>query len=343
MSNWSAWVELSNGPYQGQPELASAGLGASGFLLDIQDSAGNVVRLVPAQPGQSGGFINTGGAGVIDHLPTGGGAMGGVLAVGNDRCLYRRDYDPQRGYAWRILAGPGRFLSPGVSWPVFTGAVEVLGEGTEHQLAYAYLPKDRQDEITAWVDVGRPGEPGGAQGINGRPAVARDAGGVHVFARGQDNHLWHIYGTDADNGRSFGRWHNLGGGLTDVPVAIHSQSGIDCFVLGENRALFVNSWDGARWSGFQAVGGQLQGIPAATSFMIGNKRHTMVIGRGADNHLKYRDRVDGHWQAWQSAGGGLKHAPAIWSETRDSGNAVTVTCLVVGEDGGLWQRERHLP
>lgn len=342
MGKWEKWAKVATGPYQGTPDLTAAGLAASGYVIDVRDRVGNVIRYIPATPGATGAIVNIGGAGVIAQLALGPTRIGGFLATGRDKCLYHIESNGSQ-YRWQKTFGPGQFLGAVFSWTTLDGYAEILGEGAEHQLAYVYLtPKQSKDNIKEWENLGQPGEDGGKKGLNGRPAVVFDEHGLHVLVRGQDNHLWHIYGKN--NGhqgkRVFDRWTNLGGGLTQVPVAVRVQNGIECFVIGENEEPFVNTWNGTHWSGFKSMGGQLKGLPAAI-YLYGSCK-TFVFGRGLHDKLWYCQRDGANWQEWQSIGEGLTGDPAVWEESlADSGEGF-ISCVVLRQNGELWLRELQL-
>lgn len=341
MGKWQAWEKIWDGPYQGTPGLSYPGeLGLGGedtvYAITVRDRAGNVIRRIPPMHGGKESAVNSGGAGIIAHL---GIEAGGYLATGSDKCLYGMDID----YSWRKVGGPGRFLSAVYSSISMDAYAEILGEGTEHQLAYSFVtPEQNQNNtITQWEDLGQPGEPGGKKGLNGRPAVmydVNDARGLHVLVRGQDNHLWHIYGKGREytEKRSFGSWTNLGGGLTQVPVAISTPDGIECFVVGEKKELLVKTWDGKRWSGFVSLGGQLKGLPAAAS--VWGSDSTFVFGRGIHDQLWYRRRSGSNWQEWQSVGDQLTSDPAVWAGLTSNNGEGQVSCVVLRRNGELWER-----
>lgn len=342
MGIWKAWTRIFNGPYQGMPKLTPAGLGGSGYVIDVRDRAGNVIRHFPAKNGGSGSSVNMGGANLIAHLGLGPTRMGGFLATGNDNCLYHIESNGSQ-YRWQKTFGPGQFLGSVSSWATLDGEVEVLGEGTEHQLAYAYLtPEQDRDNIRQWENLGQPGEAHGKKGLNGRPSVLFDGLGLHVLARGQDNHLWHIFGEDNNRQekRAFGRWTNLGGSLTQPPVAIRTQGGIECFVIGENGEPYVNMWDGTDWRGFESLGGQLKGLPAA--IYIRGSDSTFVFGRGLHGRLWYCRRKGNGWQAWQAIGEDLDGDPALWEESLSGNGEGFISCVVLRQNGELWLRELQL-
>jgi hypothetical protein len=341
MGTWHAWTKIATGPYQGKPELTFAGRGESGYVISVRDRAGNVIKHIPATLGRIRTTINTGGAGTISHLAMGPTRMGGFLATGRDKCLYHIESNGSQ-YRWQKTFGPGKFLGSVHSWTTLNGYAEIFGEGTNHQLAYAYVPPEQDREnIEHWENLGWPGKASGKKGLNGRPAVVYDGRGLHILVRGQDNHLWHAFGNDnhLQEKRAFGGWTNLGGNLLQVPVAIHTRNGIECFVIGENNEVFVYTWNG-RWRGFENLGGQLEGLPAAININGGDS--TFVFGRDVQDKLWYRQRNGVVWQEWQSLGEGLTTDPAVWEESLLDKGGGLVSCVVLRQNGELWLREFQL-
>jgi hypothetical protein len=147
MEQWKDWAKVSAGPYQGKPELTMAGIGESGYVIHVRDRAGNVIKLIPSAPGRTGAIVNMGGAGIIAHLATGPTRMGGFLATGSDNCLYHIESNGSQ-HRWQKTFGPGRFLGAVFSSATLDGYAEILGEGTDHQLAYACVtPEQDRDNI----------------------------------------------------------------------------------------------------------------------------------------------------------------------------------------------------
>jgi LysM repeat protein len=340
MGTWKKWQQVESGPFQGKPEFYWHGqIGGESFSFMVRDGAGNMLAFVPAVPGATGGLINWGGAGIIAHLPPPAGPYAMVVR-GLDNGLYALDFENGK---WLKYSGPGRLLSDAAFLGSHDGSQQILGEGIDHQLAYCYISNDERPRLEAnnWQDLGRPGESGGKKGINGRPAVVRGMDGIHVFVRGQDNHLWHIskgYGAPPGQLPKFGNWTNLGGRLTSVPVAIFSgnmNDKIECFVIGEDNALWTITGDGQNWTDFQNLGGQLKGLPTAANTFTGDS--TFVFGRGVHDKLWYRRRNGTAWQRWQSLDGQLTSDPAVILERTIYGGARLI-CMALGQKGALWER-----
>ena len=62
-------------------------------------------------------------------------------------------------------------------------------------------------------------------------------------------------------------WESLGGFCTDgVAVSSWAANRLDCFVIGNDRALWHKWWDGSAWRGWESLGGGLYSAPAAVSW-----------------------------------------------------------------------------
>lgn len=144
-------------------------------------------------------------------------------------------------------------------------------------------------------------------------AVSWSAGRVDLFARAQDNTLWHQW-WEAN------RWNgpeSLGGGLLSAPgVASWGLGRLDVFVQGANNTLCQKWWEGQRWSEWTPLGGagQITSAPAAVSWASGR---VDVFARGAPDGL-WHMWFDGQWRGPENLGGGLVGGPAAstWGPNR---------------------------
>src|SRR6202022_4908948 len=88
-------------------------------------------------------------------------------------------------------------------------------------------------------------------------AVSWGVGRIDVFARGQDNALWHRY----SDGTKWWGWEPLGGGLNAGPsVASMSPQRLDIFIVGRDSQLWHKYWS-AGWSAWEPLGGILTSKP----------------------------------------------------------------------------------
>jgi hypothetical protein len=151
-----------------------------------------------------------------------------------------------------------------------------------------------------------------------------------VFVTGTDGAVWWKY---YDNGWS--NWIGLGGKLasgTGPAVSSWSAGRLDVFAEGTNGALYHKWWNGAKWSGWESLGGKLTASPAAVSEIGTQNAHNIyVYVRGTDGAVWQRNWNGAAWSSWRSLGGKL--AP-------NTGPAVSLDLwlIVQGTDNQLWQR-----
>jgi len=100
------------------------------------------------------------------------------------------------------------------------------------------------------------------------PAVSSwGANRLDIFARGQDNGLWHM----SWNGSSWSGWQSLGGVITSDPTAVSwGPNRIDIFARGQDNGLWHMSWNGFGWSAWDSLGGILTSAPDASSCAPGH-------------------------------------------------------------------------
>jgi uncharacterized protein YvpB len=156
-------------------------------------------------------------------------------------------------------------------------------------------------------------------------ATSWSAGRIDLFARGQDNALWH-QGWD---GAHWSGWQTMGGGFTAAPAAISWGPGrIDVFGRGLDGGLYTDSWTGSSWTGWQGLGGGLTSAPVVASW---GPNRLDVFARGRDHALWHRGWDGSSWSAWQSLGGSLTSAPGAvsWGPNR-------IDVFGRGLDGALW-------
>jgi len=159
------------------------------------------------------------------------------------------------------------------------------------------------------------------------PAAAASwgAGRLDVFARGQDNAMWHR----AWDGTAWTGWQSLGGGFSSAPVAVSwGPNRIDVFARGLDNALWHIGWTGSAWSAWQPLGGGLTSAPAVASWGAGRLD---VFARGIDRALWHIAWTGSAWSAWQSLGGGILGPPSAvsWGPGR-------IDVFARGLDSGLW-------
>jgi acylphosphatase len=144
------------------------------------------------------------------------------------------------------------------------------------------------------------------------PLVASNLDGrLEVFARGNDNALWHIWQLVPNGGWS--GWASLGGGIVGRPAVGRNADGrLEVFVRGTDNALH-HMWQVAPnsgWSKWQSLGGGLTGAPAVARNADGRLE---VFVRGTDIALHHMWQVapNGGWSSWQGLGAILKSDPVV--------------------------------
>ncbi len=132
---------------------------------------------------------------------------------------------------------------------------------------------------------------------------------LDLFARGQDNALWHRWYEN-----SWSPWESLGAVLSSGPAAVSwGPYRIDVFAQGQDRTLWHRWFDG-RWSVWESLGGVLTSAPTVSSWGPGRLD---VFARGQDDALWHR-WYENSWSSWESLGGVLASAPAAvsWGPNR---------------------------
>ena len=150
---------------------------------------------------------------------------------------------------------------------------------------------------------------------------------LDVFARGQNQALWHIYW----DGARWSGWEDLGGTLTSAPAAVSwGQNRIDVFGRGQNNALWHKWWDGTRWSNWEDLGGTLTSAPAVASW---DSNRLDVFARGQNNALWHKWWDGTRWSDWEDLGGTLTSAPAAvsWGPNR-------IDVFGRGQNQSLWHK-----
>lgn len=159
-------------------------------------------------------------------------------------------------------------------------------------------------------------------------AASWSAGRTHLFARAQDNTLWHQWSEG-------GNWtgpESLGGVLFSAPgVASQAPGQLDVFVQGGSNTLWQRQWDAQGWSAWTPIAGegQITSAPAAVSWGRGR---VDVFARGNPDGL-WHMWFDGRWFGPENLGGGLIGGPAAatWAANR-------VHVFVRGTNNALHQR-----
>ena len=163
--------------------------------------------------------------------------------------------------------------------------------------------------------------------VGGPDAASWSAGRLDVFARGQDNGIWHR----GWNGSSWGAWESIGGvSLGDPTVTAPASNRLEVFIRGQDNALWHKSWNGAAWTAWTSLGGVLSSGPDASSSSSGR---VDVFARGQDNAIWHRWWDGTTWHAWEGLGGVLTSDPGTaWS------SASQLDLFARGKDNAIWHR-----
>ena len=180
-------------------------------------------------------------------------------------------------------------------------------------------PAPPSSDWSQWEDLGGV--------LTSAPTVASwQINRLDVFARGQNQALWHKYW----DGSRWSEWEDLGGVLTSAPAAVSwGPNRIDVFAKGQNQTLWHKYWNGAKWSNWEDLGGgNIQSGPAAASTGINRLE---VFAQGARNDLIFRTWNGSKWSNWRSLGGIITSEPAAVSW---GGNRLDV--FARGQNNHLW-------
>ena len=166
-----------------------------------------------------------------------------------------------------------------------------------------------------WEDLG-------GQLTSGPASASWAEGRLDVFARGQNNALWHWW-----YDRGWAGPEDLGGHLTSDPAAASWANGrLDVFARGQNNALWHWWYDGG-WAGPEDLGGVLTSGPGAASWANGRLD---VFARGQNNAL-WHWWYDRGWAGPEDLGGHLTSDPAAasWANGR-------LDVFARGQNNALW-------
>lgn len=194
--------------------------------------------------------------------------------------------------------------------------LHVVGKGTDGRFWHG----DSADGGATW-DAASTWLPIGDGVFTSMPAIAVSADGnnVHVFGRGNDNHMWCAYSSTGGAGWDYA-WSQLDpdGLFTSAPAAAISADGSVVHVIGrgtDNRYYRAYSSTGAStWQLWNPIGdGLFSSNPAAAASADGNSLH--IFGRGLDGRIYRAHTPDAgaNWDAlWGPIGPGIYiSSPAV--------------------------------
>jgi len=103
---------------------------------------------------------------------------------------------------------------------------------------------------------------------------------IDIFARGQDNGLWHM----SWNGSAWSAWQSLGGVLTSGPGASSCGYGhLDAFAVGSGGTVFQRGFNGFGWTGWINVG--IAGTSDPTAVCPSSQPTVQLYERIADSSV----------------------------------------------------------
>jgi alpha-galactosidase len=224
------------------------------------------------------------------------------------------DLEPGTDIGGTASAGPAMVRFDDTHAAAFTRTANgSLAENTLHGPTWS----------TRWTDLGGP--TGGR--IVGQPAAYGGTGGViDVFVQGTDGHAYRR----TFDGRSWGRWTDLGGTLTGAPtVAYTSPASWTLFARGADGQVWSRGPRGA-WASIGAPnGGSAYGRPSAVTDADG----TYVAVRTPDDQVWWRTRdTAGTWSDWTALGGVVSGSPTLLATQG------RVYLFARAGDYTLWQR-----
>jgi hypothetical protein len=109
---------------------------------------------------------------------------------------------------------------------------------------------------------------------------------------------------------------------------------IDTFVRGTDNQMWRKSWDGQRWSSWEAFAGALTSGPDAAAPAGSQLDAYSLAGSGRLQHRAYA----GRWGGWLGVGGQWASDPGVVSQVKGS-----VDVFEQGGDGQLWHTRMPSP
>lgn len=218
------------------------------------------------------------------------------------------------------------------------GSVPVPIEGATSDVSASSQPKKtgrsfwhltlRNDEIGPWVDRG-------GDFLGTTPTLTTwGPNRIDIFARGQDNQLWHRYVKDGN----WDDWQPRGGLLASDPSCTAFGRGrFDCFYRGEDSHIWWNFYKAPFWDKtWKDLGGNITSAPSAMKWW--GSEDIDVFGRGPEGHMWHLSMRSGEWLEWEDLGGELISAPSCisWGEER-------MDCFYRGKDNHLWWKMARFP
>jgi hypothetical protein len=203
-----------------------------------------------------------------------------------------------------------------------------------------------------WVPLGNDGD---ELSVTSSPAVINYQVGTvtheNVFAVAGDFAGNTYLSLDYWNGAKW-TWQNLGNDGESIspdriPAVINYQVGSvtheNVFVTGENGKLYLDYWNGAKWTwvnlGNPPASNALDlGTPAVINYQVGSVTHENVFLTGSDGNL-YLDYWNGARWTWENLGNrgqSLVSAPAVINYHKVGTTVTRENVFATGSDGNLY-------
>ncbi|MGO8670747.1 MAG: hypothetical protein ACLQVD_05205 [Capsulimonadaceae bacterium] len=189
-----------------------------------------------------------------------------VFARGADNALWHNWQAPASSPTWSGWVSLGSPLNDGItSDPAVAlntnGHLEVFVRGADKALWHVWQTNPHAGPWSAWASLDSPLN----GGITSDPvAIANSDGHLEVFARGENNALWHNWQA-APSALNWSGWVSLGsplnGGITaDIAAADNANGHLEVFALANGHALW-HIWQtnphAGPWSPWASLGGNL--------------------------------------------------------------------------------------
>lgn len=216
--------------------------------------------------------------------------------------------------------------------PANATAVSVVAAGNDQLYMFAtgrdqavWYRVREGNEWSEWQSLGGP--------VTSAPAAVSWAPGrIDLFARSGKDVIWHKWLSD-------GAWSGWEAfpipGPADSAVAVTSwaEGRLDVFVRGEDNTL-RHRWFGGTWSGWESLGGTLEGAPAAISWGEGR---IDIVAEGPKGTVGHKAFGDGRWYDWQTVALPEDALPGLALCSREPGQLDMFT----RSRGGVLQQQRY--
>ena len=180
-----------------------------------------------------------------------------------------------------------------------------------------------------WRSPARPGS-----GVPTTVIVGAQGTRIHVFARGGDGALWHIWQTAPNNGWS--GWYSLGGWIDLITAATNQDGRLEVFARGGDGAVWHN------WEVRPAATGAAGTRSAAGSTCWSRQERRWPardFARGGDGALwhMWQTAPSNGWSGWYSLGGWID----LLDVARNADGRLEI--FVRGGDGAVWHMWQTAP